>query len=85
MGFIKCLNKEEKPLCTLDDGIKALKICLAIKKSGEIRKEVKVWWCNFMYDIKFYEGANQIREELESGKKYDKEVLFNKFEKLRST
>lgn len=40
--FIACITKNEQPLCTLDDGIAALKIALAAKKSAREERMIKL-------------------------------------------
>lgn len=40
--FISCIAKNEQPLCTIDDGIKALRIALAAKQSVKEKGMVKL-------------------------------------------
>lgn len=40
--FLSCIMGNQKSSCTLDDGIKALHIALAAKKSANDKKEVKI-------------------------------------------
>ena len=40
--FLNCIFKKEEPLCTLDDGICALKISLAAKRSAIEKKEINI-------------------------------------------
>jgi predicted dehydrogenase len=40
--FLKCLNGEALPICSIDDGIKSLKIALAAKRSAAEGREVCV-------------------------------------------
>lgn len=40
--FLDCLTEKDEPLCGLKDGIQALKIALAIKKSAKEKKEIKI-------------------------------------------
>lgn len=41
-NFLNCLHGKEQPVCTLDDGIRALEIALAVKKSAIKRREFDV-------------------------------------------
>lgn len=38
--FIDCIQKHQQPLCTLKDGIAALELALAVKKSAEEKMEI---------------------------------------------
>lgn len=40
--FLDCIAKSEQPLCTLDDGIQALKIILAAKNSAKKKQQIKL-------------------------------------------
>lgn len=40
--FLSCINKNEQPLCTLDDGINALRIALAAKQSAREGSIIKL-------------------------------------------
>jgi len=38
--FIDCINDNQQPVCTLEDGIRALEIALAVKKSSNEKREI---------------------------------------------
>lgn len=40
--FLNCISGKEKPLCTLHDGIRALEIALAAKRSADEKKEINI-------------------------------------------
>lgn len=40
--FLSCIKRNKKPLCTLDDGIKALRIVLAAHESATKKKLIKI-------------------------------------------
>jgi predicted dehydrogenase len=40
--FIECIQKNQAPACTLQDGIAALEMALAIKKSATEKREINL-------------------------------------------
>jgi predicted dehydrogenase len=40
--FLNCIDGEQTPGCTLHDGVRALEIALAARRSAEERREIDV-------------------------------------------